>query len=173
LAVNEAIGGDFDSQAGKLVAQRARRINAFRDLPRLEALVAANRSATGSRNAGGLFAMAQLRDARRATEGITRGDVDPEFVRQLSLLVDTFIELPKGVDRTRVALTALGEDGTVNLERLKRVAEDTSAVLGMASPGRSMRRSKASTSPRRAKPSPTRCSTHSPPGCKNAWLPKA
>lgn len=131
--VNQAIGGDFDSQANKLIAQRAARINAFTAIPRLQAqLDRLGSGATEASRTGGtpaLFLQAQLREALKITEGVDRGSINREFVDQLSQIVDTFLELPESVDRTKVALVALGADGTVNMERLQRAAEDVSGFF--------------------------------------------
>lgn len=131
--VNQAIGGDFDSQANKLIAQRAARINAFTAIPRLQAqLDRLGSGATAASRTGGtpaLLLQAQLREALKITEGVDRGSINREFVDQLSQIVDTFLELPESVDRTKVALVALGADGTVNIERLQRAAEDVSGFF--------------------------------------------
>lgn len=123
--VNQALGGDFDSQAARLVAQRANRQRAMRTLPQEGSV-----SSFWGR-------MAVQLERRRAGigSGMSAGEIDAQFTSQLAGVVDSFIDLPESVDRTRIALTALSDDGTVSLTRLKNVAEDVVAVIGGGLPG--------------------------------------
>lgn len=119
--VNQGAAGGFDEGLNKLLAVRSR------GLQRLASGSGLNqryRPASGGAGA----------DSPTVDRSLERRDLDRQFSGSVVSLLDSFQSLYEGINKTRLALEVLDKDGVAHVERLKRAAEDVTAVFSEGIP---------------------------------------
>lgn len=113
--INQATSGGLDQGVNQLLAVRSQR---------LQKLSAGNAQRQRRRQPGG-----NGRDMPTYDISLGTSEINRQFSGDLVSLLDSFSEIPRGVDRSLLALQVFGKDGTAQIEKLKRSLEDVVTVF--------------------------------------------